>query len=412
MTQHKISLLPILIVNFVGMLGYSIVMPFLIFLVTKFGGNEIIYGLLGSTYPFFQLFGGPILGKLSDTYGRKKILLISQIGTFIAWVIFTIALLIPIQSIAKLTLSSSTFLITVPLILIFLARALDGLTGGNIPVAQAYVADISTDKNRKSNFGFIAMSSSLGAVLGPAIAGVLGGTIYKELIPVCLTVTVSFMAIFFIIFYLPESKYSIEIDEVKLPSSDFHRKTQMNKTFRGVLKIKNIPILFFIYFTTYLAFSFFYSGFPIFAVKSLHWTIFELGIFFTILSSLMIIVQGPILSIISQSFSDISLVIVGSGLLVINFLLLSNHSYIYLAIVFFALGNGLMWPSFMAILSKTSSKDFQDAIQGYGNSLGSFANIIGLTLGGYLFSVWGSLIFIFSAIIFFIIFIISFNFIK
>lgn len=405
MTQHKISILPILIVNFIGMLGYSIVMPFLIFLVTKFGGNEIIYGLLGSTYPLFQLFGGPFLGKLSDTYGRKKILLISQIGTFIAWTIFTIALLIPIQTITKVSYFSSTFLITIPLILIFFARALDGLTGGNIPVAHAYVADISIDKNRKTNFGFLAMSSSLGAILGPAIAGLLGGTTYKELIPVCLTFTISFMGIFFIIFYLPESKTNL--NNINLPKLDFHRKVQTNKTFRGILKIKNIPIFLFIYFTTYLAFSFFYSGFPIFAVRFLHWTVFELGIFFTILSCLMIVVQGPLLSIISQKFNDISLVIIGSGLLVFNFLLLSNNSYIYIAIIFFALGNGLMWPSFMAILSKISSEDLQGTIQGYGNSLGSLANIIGLTLGGYLFSVIGSLTFIFSAIIFLIIFIIS-----
>jgi len=84
----KVSLYPILSVNFVGTLGFSIVMPFLVFLVIKFGGNAFIYGILGATYSAFQFIGAPLLGKWSDTFGRKKILLLSQIGTLLSWLIF------------------------------------------------------------------------------------------------------------------------------------------------------------------------------------------------------------------------------------------------------------------------------------------------------------------------------------
>ena len=83
--NRQVSIFPILSVNFIGTLGYSIVMPFLIFLVTKFGGNAVIFGVLGATYSAFQLIGAPILGKYSDIYGRKPVLLISQIGTLLAW---------------------------------------------------------------------------------------------------------------------------------------------------------------------------------------------------------------------------------------------------------------------------------------------------------------------------------------
>ncbi len=93
--RNSISIIPILSVNFIGTLGYSIVMPFLIFLVAKFGGNAVIFGILGATYSAFQLVGAPILGRYSDIYGRKPVLLVSQIGTLLAWLLFLAALLLP-----------------------------------------------------------------------------------------------------------------------------------------------------------------------------------------------------------------------------------------------------------------------------------------------------------------------------
>jgi DHA1 family tetracycline resistance protein-like MFS transporter len=81
---EQVSLFPILLVNFIGTLGYSIILPFLIILVIRFGGDELMYGIMGATYSFFQLIGAPVLGNWSDRYGRKKILLLSQAGTFLA----------------------------------------------------------------------------------------------------------------------------------------------------------------------------------------------------------------------------------------------------------------------------------------------------------------------------------------
>ena len=148
------SIGPILLVNFIGTLGYSIILPFLIILVLDFGGNELIYGAIGATYSFFQLIGAPILGKWSDRFGRKKILLLSQAGTFLAWLLFVIALSIPMTTLTRVDSTlTGTFILTIPLLVLFGARALDGLTGGNVSVANAYLADVSTENNRKGNFG-------------------------------------------------------------------------------------------------------------------------------------------------------------------------------------------------------------------------------------------------------------------
>ena len=98
---HLISLIPILSVNFIGTLGFGIVLPFLIFLVTKFGGNAFIYGVMGATYSVFQLIGAPLLGRLSDIHGRKKILILSQTGTLISWFIFFIAMFLPLVEVHK-----------------------------------------------------------------------------------------------------------------------------------------------------------------------------------------------------------------------------------------------------------------------------------------------------------------------
>ena len=97
----KTPLLPILSVTFVSTLGYSIVIPFLVYLVEQYGGNAIIYGVLGAAYPAFQLIGAPILGNWSDIYGRKKILFLSQAGTLISWMLFLVAMLIPVTNLWK-----------------------------------------------------------------------------------------------------------------------------------------------------------------------------------------------------------------------------------------------------------------------------------------------------------------------
>ena len=121
--NKQIPLYPLLLINFIGTLGFSIVLPFLVFLVIDFGGNAIIYGILAAVYPAFQLIGAPILGRWSDIYGRKKVLLVSNGGTLIGWIFFLFALFLPVENLFSIDSSLfGTFAITLPLLVLFFAR--------------------------------------------------------------------------------------------------------------------------------------------------------------------------------------------------------------------------------------------------------------------------------------------------
>jgi DHA1 family tetracycline resistance protein-like MFS transporter len=423
--KERISLLPLLFINFVGTLGFSIVLPFLVFLVIDFGGNVIVYGILAATYPAFQLIGAPILGRWSDTYGRKKILLLSHVGTLAGWIIFLVALFLPVNDVLNINSTIiGTFVITLPLAVLFLSRAVDGLTGGNVSVADAYVADISSDENRSRNFGKMAISSNLGFIIGPALAGILGATIYGETLPVLVALILSLVVLVVITLALKESKSSIlsEIPEksnvgkvFSFESKECYKTANPKKLrLQDVFRLKYISFLFVLNFLIFLGFNIFYTAFPIHAVSGLGWTVTEMGVFFAVLSGIMVLVQGPILRKASKRFSEEKLVIIGSMILGTNFILLlsTDTIIVYGAAILFAFGNGLMWPSVLSILSKRAGTVHQGAVQGVANSFESLASIIGLTVGGLLYNIFGTTTFLVSAGIIFTVFIMSFRLLK
>ncbi|MGN6348974.1 MAG: MFS transporter, partial [Candidatus Nitrosocosmicus sp.] len=399
--NKQISLFPLLLSNFIGTISYSIVLPFLVFLVIGFGGNSLIYGIVSAIYPAFQLIGAPVLGRWSDIYGRKRILLLSNGGTLVGWIIFLSALFLPVWHVISINSSIlGSFIITIPLMVLFTARALDGITGGNISVANAYLADVSEDKDRSKNFGKLSISANLGFIVGPALAGVLGGTIYKELLPVISAVLISSMAFVVVGFMLKESKpkesVAITFPERKninkvlsFECKECYKAPNPKKLgYKDVLKIKDTSFLIILYFFIFVGFNIFYTAFPNHAVVGLKWSVTQMGIFYAVLSGMMIFIQGPILRKAIQIFSEQKLVIIGSLILGINFILFVANStaLAYVAAIFFALGNGLMWPSFMSILSRRAGTDNQGVVQGVASSFGSIASIIGLIMGGLLYN--------------------------
>jgi DHA1 family tetracycline resistance protein-like MFS transporter len=416
------SLFPILLVNFVGTLGFSIVLPFLVFLVMKFGGDAIVYGLLAATYPAFQLIGSPILGKWSDIYGRKKVLVLSNVGTSAGWILFLFALFLPTEKSFSIHIAFlGTFVMVVPLLILFIARAIDGITGGNISIANAYLADLSSDTTRSRNFGKMAMSSNLGFILGPALAGILGGTIYGAILPVLAALILSLMTIVVIIFLLKESKP--KADEILVPEEGTIRKvfsqeckecystTDTKPRLQDVFKLKYIPFLLILYFLIFLGFNIFYAAFPTHAAKDLKWSVTQLGIFYAVLSGIMVFVQGPVLRKALKKFSEEKLVIIGSIILGTNFILFASNNLVSVfgAVILFALGNGLMWPSFMSILSRRAGSKLQGAVQGFAGSFGALASIFGLIFGGFLYNSIGGATFLISACVIFAVFVMSFR---
>jgi len=395
-------------------------MPFLIYLVAQLGGNAVVYGVLGATYSAFQLVGAPILGKYSDRFGRKPILLLSQMGTLVAWVLFLVALLLP--NIPLLSIDAEwigQFTLSLPLIVLFVGRALDGLTGGNISVANAYLVDISTDENRKSNFGKMAASSNLGFIIGPVIAGILGATALGAIAPTLAAILISIVALIVIVKMLPdrdpkqlgqspcESEKSRQVlgKEIK----DCYDPKVSRSDLKQILQIKDMPLMLALYFMIFLAFNIFYTAFPVHAANGLGWEISRLGIYFATLSAMMIVVQGPLMSLIGDKVGEPALVTLGSVGMMISFVLLQSQALwlIYLAALCFALGNGVMWPSFLSILGGLGNESQRGYIQGISSSSGSFASIVGLTVGGVLYTIIGSKTFVIAGVIFGLVFLLS-----
>lgn len=172
-------------------------------------------------------------------------------------------------------------------------------------------------------------------------------------------------------------------------------------TIGKILGMTNVPSLLVIYFLVMLGFSFFYIGFPIHAVRKLDWSVTDAGVFFAYLSLLMVIVQGPILSKLSSLVSDAILTIGGTLVLAAGFagLYFDSVVEIYAAASLVALGNGLMWPSVMAMLSKVAGGQHQGAVQGAGGSVGAVASIAGLVAAGLLYNWLNSWIFVLAALV-------------
>ena len=417
---NQVSILPILSVNFIGTLGYSIVMPFLIFLVAKFGGNSVIFGILGATYSAFQLIGAPVLGRYSDIYGRKPVLLISQIGTLLAWLIFLVALMMPNISLWEVNSAwVGDFTLTLPLIILFLGRALDGATGGNISVANAYLVDISNEENRKSNFGKMAASSNLGFIIGPVLAGLLGATALGEIAPTLAATLISLIAVFVIIKMLPDQQ-PVKLSQSPCASEKMRRvlgneikdcfdRQATPNTLRKMLGVPAMPLMLILYFLIFLAFALFYTAFPIHAALGLGWEMSQLGVYFSVLSLAMIIIQGPVMTYLSPRVSEKPLVVIGSLVMFISFALLQYNDLvlIYTAAILFAVGNGIMWPSYLSLLGQMGEVSDQGYIQGIASSAGSLASIVGLVVGGFLYSLYASTSFLIAAVVFIAVFVLA-----
>ena len=167
---------------FVDVLGFGLILPLLPYYTTRFGASALTIGLLTAAYPAAQIFGGPILGRLSDRFGRRPILMVSIAGTAASFLILGAA---------------ST------LWLLFAGRILDGLTGGNFTVAQSYITDVTTEKDRARGLGLTGAAFGLGFIIGPALGGLLSQWGYS--LPAYVAAAVAAVNVVLVAVLLPES---------------------------------------------------------------------------------------------------------------------------------------------------------------------------------------------------------------
>ncbi len=383
---------PILSVQFIGTLGYSIAIPFLVFLVEDFGGATWTYGIVGATYSACQLVGAPLLGRWSDAAGRRPVLIASQAGTLIAWLIFLAALAMPLEP-PLATLAGAS--LTIPLLLVFAARALDGVTGGNMSVANAYVADLTRDDPgaRGVAFGRMGIAASLGFALGPALAGVLGATTTGYWAPVAAAAGISGLAML-LSFTLHEPGGRCPQGPEPPPAIARVMGQQQKRCDRtepeagpGVFTRPLIIGLLVATFVQFTAFNLFYAGFPVHATVVLEWSAGRMGLFFTLMSVIMICAQGPLLRYASRYLPAATVFLLGMLGLVGAFVAFALPGTIapFIGATLFAIGNGLAWPTFQAQLAGAAGPADQGAVQGAATSAGSLASILGLVVGGLLY---------------------------
>ncbi len=192
--------LPILLLTFVNVIGFSLLIPVLPSVVERYVEPQYVgtlYGALLSSYALFQFLDAPVLGALSDKYDRKPLLLISQAGTTLSWVIFGAAYFIP----GDIAIGG----IALPLIVIAFSRVVDGITGGNISVADAWISDETTPQNRSRIYGLVGATFGIGFLLGPSIGGISAATEIGYLGTAIVAFMISVITWLYIKFGLPES---------------------------------------------------------------------------------------------------------------------------------------------------------------------------------------------------------------
>jgi DHA1 family tetracycline resistance protein-like MFS transporter len=180
--ENKRQLTTIFLIVFIDLLGFSLILPLLPYYATSFGASAIVVGLLTASYAAAQMIGAPILGRLSDRYGRRPMLIASIFGTIVGFLLLGTAK---------------------TLLLLFISRILDGLTGGNISIAQAYISDVTDQKNRARGLGLIGAAFGLGFIIGPALGGLLSQWGYN--VPAFLAAGLATLNLVMVFFWLPES---------------------------------------------------------------------------------------------------------------------------------------------------------------------------------------------------------------
>ncbi len=360
-TANSLALIPTFVVVAVDATGMGIILPLLPFYSQRLGATPFLVGALVSVYAICQLVAGPVVGMLSDRYGRRNVLIVSQIGTLAGFVLLAVA--------GNLTI-------------VFLARIVDGLTSGNISVAHAYAAEHSAPATRKQALGATSGAIGTGLLLGPALSGFL--VQFGSTAPIWAAAGLSLISILATITLLPpdhpgsEMLYSQRIPERKA--------TRAILGMRYAWGLLGLLILFFVVNSMFL------SQIGLFLSARFRWDghpfgARELGAVFAYAGFINIIVQGLLITRANRFASDRMIVAVAFAAMGVGFLgiaLVSGIGLLALFLTLIILGSMFIRSTLTAELSRSVAINRQGMIMGFNQSLMSSANILAPLVSGAL----------------------------
>lgn len=345
------------IIKITEVLGFSLILPFLPFYAQNLGASPFQVGLILATFSLFQFVSAPIMGKLSDAYGRRPLLILSQLSTLIGFLVLGFAN---------------------QLWMVFLSRAIDGLLGSNYTIAQAYLSDITPKKDRTKIFSISGIAFSIGFFIGPALGGYLSQFSYA--LPSFLAAAMAGITIVTTYFYLPET-----VSKTKR----FHWSWEIFK-FKQFSLLKanskiSLPLWeFFLYVLTH---GLWVSSFALFAEKQLSFTAKDVGFVFAMIGAVSILLRLLILPKLLNKYAEEKLRIIGAISIIFSLIVtpwISSGTAITISAIAFTFGASILRPSLVSYISRQASAKKQGEVMGITDSLGSISQIIGPLVGGFL----------------------------
>jgi DHA1 family tetracycline resistance protein-like MFS transporter len=361
--SQRVSLLPVFLIVLVDVFGMTLVIPLLAIYAETFHATPLQATMLVSVYAACQLVSGPIIGLMSDRVGRKPMLLISQVGTFIGFIVMARA-----QA----------------LWMLYIARVLDGSTAGNLSLAQAYISDHTEPSQRAKSFGLIGIAFGVGFFIGPSLTGYLSAK-YGLTTPIYLAAVMSATSVLCTATLLKggrQSEHAFDDREKAL-----HWKTYAKYFGRPGLRERLLQFLFFI-----TSFSLFISGFALFAERRFTYQGHpfgprEIGYVFGYVGFLGIVLQGGLIGRLVKRFGEASLVAAGFIALAVGYFglgIATSFVLLMLTGTLAAFGNGVIRPALTSLITQQAGRQEQGVVLGITQSLMSMASIVSPIVAGLL----------------------------
>lgn len=376
-------LFSIIFVVFIDLLGFSLILPLLPYYAEKYGATQFVTGLLVASYALMQLIGAPLLGRLSDRYGRRPILLASVFGTFLGFLLLGFA--DPIGTSLARTFNPQAANLFVIAIL-FLSRMVDGLTGGNLSVAQAYISDVTDAQSRSKGLGMIGAAFGLGFIIGPAAGGLLSQWSYA--VPAFVAAALSLINLSLIYFWLTESL----TPEKRAQMSEKKPAVTLDALFAALQRPFTGSLLTTRFFFG-LAFAIFQNMFSLYALTKFNLQARDTGLILTYVGVLSVFVQGFLMGRITKLFREDVLILVSGGLMTVSLLgwaLTPSVPWLLVVLTPTAIAGGILNTLLSSTLTKAVEPQEIGGILGLSTSIESSTRIISPVLGGYLLQSFGT----------------------